>query len=53
MLLQILWKQDLFESVTQMMHGRRQLVSWDVRLSPVTSATQIFSYLMSKETAQA
>ena len=29
---------------TQVVHGCRQLVSWDVGLSPVTSATPIFSY---------
>ena len=27
----------------QVVHGCRQLVSWDVRLSPVTSATLVFS----------
>ena len=29
-----------------MLHGCRQLVSWDVRLSPLTSATLIFSLLV-------
>ena len=33
-----------------MVHGCRQLVFWNVRLSPATSATLIFSYL-SKKTA--
>ncbi len=28
---------------TQVLHGCRQLVSWDVRLSPVTSATPTVS----------
>ncbi len=28
----------------QVLHGCRQLVSWDVGLSPATSATPIFSY---------
>ncbi len=39
-----------------MVHGCRQLVSWDVRLSPATSATLILSYYHlvehSKETAR-
>ena len=29
---------------TQVVHGCRQLVSWDVGLSPATSATLVFSY---------
>ncbi len=29
--------------ITQVLHGCRQLVSWDVRLSPATSATHTFS----------
>ena len=41
--------------LTQVVHGCRQLVSWDVGLSPATSVTLIFSYHHSvgdsKETA--
>ena len=29
----------------QVLHGRRQLVSWDVWLSPLTSATLVFSWI--------
>ncbi len=37
---------DFFPSgtCTQVLHGCRQLVSWDVGLSPATSATLAFSY---------
>ena len=30
---------SLIQTITQVLHGCRQLVSWDVRLSPLTSAT--------------
>ena len=33
-----------FETKCKVLHGRRQLVPWGVRLSPVTSATLMFSY---------
>ena len=34
---------NLFGAYRQVVHGCRQLVSWDVRLSPITSATLILS----------
>jgi hypothetical protein len=38
------WKKKVpFGTYTQVVHGCRQLVSWDVGLSPATSATPIFS----------
>ena len=33
-----------FETKCKVLHARRQLVPWGVRLSPVTSATLMFSY---------
>ena len=48
---EFLWKEKVpFGTYTQVVHGCRQLVSWDVGLSPATSATLVFSYY-SKETA--
>jgi len=41
---------SVLRPLTQVVHGCRQLVSWDVRLSPVTSATLVFS-CFSKKTA--
>ena len=35
---------SLYETSIQVVHGCRQLVSWDVGLSPATSATPILSY---------
>jgi hypothetical protein len=44
---EFLWKKKVpFGTYTQVVHGCRQLVSWDVGLSPATSATLIFSCLM-------
>jgi hypothetical protein len=41
------WKKKVpFGTYTQVVHGCRQLVSWDVGLSPATSATLIFSCLL-------
>ena len=38
------WKKRVpFGTYTQVVHGCRQLVSWDVGLSPATSATLVFS----------
>ena len=38
------WKKKVpFGTYTQVVHGCRQLVSWDVGLSPATSATLVFS----------
>ena len=48
------WKKKVpFGTYTQVVHGCRQLVSWDVGLSPATSATLIFSCLLwnSRKTA--
>ena len=36
---------------TQVVHGCRQLVSWDVGLSPATSATLVVSWLQTTKTA--
>ena len=35
----------LYWAKWQVLHGRRQLVSWDVWLSPLTSATLMFSWI--------
>ena len=51
---EFLWKQEVpFGTYTQVVHGCRQLVSWDVGLSPATSATLVFSclYRNSRKTA--
>ena len=43
---EFLWKKKVpFGAYTQVVHGCRQLVSWDVGLSPATSATLVFSCL--------
>ena len=47
---EIFWKKKMLRPLTQMVHGCRQLVSWDIGLSSTTSATLIFSYF-SKKTA--
>jgi hypothetical protein len=47
---EVFWKKNVLRPLTQVVHGCRQLVSWDVGLSPVTSATLVFSYY-SKKTA--
>ena len=36
--------EDLLRPLTQVVHGCRQLVSWDVGLSPATSATLVSSW---------
>ena len=41
---EFLWKEKVpFGTYTQVVHGCRQLVSWDVGLSPATSATLAIS----------
>ena len=42
---EFLWKEKVpFGTYTQVVHGCRQLVSWDVGLSPATSATLVSSW---------
>ena len=38
-------KGNVLRPLTQVVHGCRQLVSWDVGLSPATSATLVSSWL--------
>ena len=40
--------ENVLRPLTQVVHGCRQLVSWDVGLSPATSATLVFSYFSRK-----
>ena len=40
--------RDFFESGTQLLHGCRQFVSWDVHLSVVTNATRILCYFSTR-----
>ena len=45
-LYEFIWKDKVSsETYKQVVHGCRQLVSWDVGLSPATSATLVFSCL--------
>ena len=45
---EIFWKKYVLRPLTQVVHGCRQLVSWDVGLSPATSATLVSSYFSRK-----
>ena len=40
---EVFWKKNVLRPLTQVVHGCRQLVSWDVGLSPATSVTLVFS----------
>ena len=45
---EVFWKKNVLRPLTQVVHGCRQLVSWDVGLSPATSATLVSSWISRK-----